>query len=273
MITTHTRLGCAPGRDADKAVTHRSHASRRLSAPSRRSDRRPGRDGMDDAARSPPPWSGGDGSSSSAGRKALASQPSCARCCRPRRRAPGSTPRTSGRPILAPWTTRSSTCFTGMWPDWWRTSVPDCPIFGDLVDHVAPLLRGLLRPGDSPAVAHLPADQEIYQKYRRGPGQQLAAQEAAGYDVDVARGPTPPAWTSPEPCSGSKAPSRRSTQTSDFRRTRCSAGLRASTGCGCCRRWAADLAGACSPAIPFGSPVAQEGGEPLRGLPSPRSSS
>jgi len=48
-----------------------------------------------------------------------------------------------------------------------------------------------------PAVAHLSVDQEIYEEYRRGPWQQLAerhvvgvaAQEAASYDVDVARGP------------------------------------------------------------------------------------
>ncbi len=66
----------------------------------------------------------GNGSSSSAGKKALASQPSCARCCHPRPRAPGSTPRTSDRPIPAQWTTCSSTSFAGMWRDWWRISGP-----------------------------------------------------------------------------------------------------------------------------------------------------
>src|SRR6185437_16536594 len=46
---------------------------------------------------------------------------------------------------------------------------PDCPVFRDLVDHVSPFLRGPLRPGDSPMIAHLLVDQEIYEEYRRGP--------------------------------------------------------------------------------------------------------
>ena len=51
--------------------------------------------------------------------------------------------------------------------------LPDGPIFRNLGDHAAPFLSGLFRPGDAPVIAYFPVGQEIYEEYRRGPGQQL----------------------------------------------------------------------------------------------------